>query len=57
MFFYIFMRNKPYRMKHLFRLSVLLISLQLSAQDYHVNLDYYLPNDVQYDQIFQRQKV
>ncbi|MFK5982304.1 MAG: M14 family metallopeptidase [Flavobacteriaceae bacterium] len=37
-------------MKHLFRLSVLFISLQLFAQDYHVNLDYYLPNDVQYDQ-------
>ena len=50
MFFYIFMRNKSYRMKHLIRLSVLLISLQLFAQDYHVNLDYFLPNNVQYNQ-------
>jgi len=37
-------------MKHLFRFSVLLISLQLFAQDYHVNLDYFLPNDVIYNQ-------
>ncbi len=44
------MRNKSYRMKHLFRLSVLLISLQLFSQDYHVKLDYFLPNDVQYNQ-------
>ncbi|PHS68500.1 MAG: zinc carboxypeptidase [Flavobacterium sp.] len=37
-------------MKQLFRLSILFISLQLFAQDYHVKLDYFLPNDVQYNQ-------
>ncbi|MCF6308092.1 MAG: M14 family metallopeptidase [Flavobacteriaceae bacterium] len=37
-------------MKYLFCLSILFISLQLFAQDYHVKLDYFLPNDVQYNQ-------
>ena len=50
MFFYIFMRNKSYRMKYLFRLSVLFFSLQLFAQDYHVKLDYFLPDGISYNQ-------
>jgi len=43
------MRNKSNRMKNVFKLLLLLVSLNLFAQDYHVNLDYYLPNDVTYN--------
>ncbi len=37
-------------MKNVSKLLFLLVSLHLIAQDYHVNLDYYLPNNVTYNQ-------
>ncbi len=36
-------------MKHLFSLSLLLLSSSLFSQDYHVKLDYFLPDDVTYN--------
>ena len=36
-------------MKNLIQLFVFLISFQICAQDYQVDLDYYLPKDVTYN--------
>ena len=44
------MRNKIYRMKNYTFLFFLFISLKVFSQDYHVKLDYFLPNDISYDQ-------
>ncbi len=44
------MRNKIHRMKNYTFLFFLFISLKIFSQDYQVKLDYFLPNDISYDQ-------
>ncbi len=50
MFFYIFMRNKFYHMKNCTLLFFLLLTINAFTQDYQVELDYFLPDNIQYDQ-------
>jgi len=50
MFFYIFMRIKFNRMKKGTLLFFLFLSIKAFTQDYHVKLDYFLPNNISYNQ-------
>ena len=50
MFFYIFMRIKFNRMKKGALLFFLFLSIKAFTQDYHVKLDYFLPNNISYNQ-------
>ena len=44
------MRNKLHRMKNYTFLFFLFISIKAFTQDYHVKLDYFLPDHIQYNQ-------
>ena len=50
MFFYIFMRIKFNRMKKGTLLFFLFLSIKSFTQDYHVKLDYFLPDNISYNQ-------